>query len=78
MPLSLNPHGGRRERTPTVSFDFHTCTMAQVHLCGCCGLYMLSLGSGTIRGCGLVGIGVALLEKVFHVVGGLGNLLLTD
>jgi hypothetical protein len=39
---------------------------------------MLDPGSGTIRKYGLVGIGVALLEKVFHVVGGLGNLLLTD
>ena len=41
-------------------------------------LNMLDPGSGTIRKYGLVGIGVALLEKVFHVVGGLGNLLLTD
>ena len=28
----------------------------------CDGLYMLAPGSGTIRGCGPVGVGVALLE----------------
>jgi hypothetical protein len=27
---------------------------------------MLDPGSGTIRSCGLVGVGVALLEKVCH------------
>ena len=31
-------------------------------VCDCDGLYMLGPGSGTIIGCGLVGVGVALLE----------------
>jgi hypothetical protein len=32
--------------------------------------------SGTVRRCGLVGIGVALLEEVCHCVGELGGFLL--
>ena len=32
----------------------------------CDGLYMLGPGNGTIRRCGLVGVGVALLEEVRH------------
>ena len=32
----------------------------------CGGLNMLGPGSGTIRKCGLVGVGVALLEEVCH------------
>ena len=28
-------------------------------------------GSGTIRRCGLIGVGVALLEEVHHYAGGL-------
>jgi hypothetical protein len=35
------------------------------------GLNMLGPGSGTIRSYGLVGVGVALLEKVCHCRGGL-------
>jgi hypothetical protein len=31
------------------------------------------LGSGTIRRCDLVGVGVALLEEVCHCGGGLGD-----
>ena len=31
----------------------------------CDGLYMLGSGSGTIRPCGPVGVGVALLERVW-------------
>jgi hypothetical protein len=31
----------------------------------CAGLYMLGPGSNTISGCGLVGVGVALLEWVW-------------
>jgi hypothetical protein len=34
---------------------------------------MLSPGSGTIRRCDLVGVGVALLEEVCHCVGGGGG-----
>ena len=34
---------------------------------------MLGPGSGTIRRCGLVGVGVALLEEVCHCGGGLCN-----
>jgi hypothetical protein len=37
----------------------------------CGGLNMLIPGSGTIRRCGLVGVGVALLEEVCHCEGGL-------
>ena len=33
-------------------------------LCG--GLNMLGPGSGTIKRCGLVGVGVTLLEEVCH------------
>ena len=33
---------------------------------GCGGLNMLNIGSTTIRRCGLVRIGVALLEEVCH------------
>jgi hypothetical protein len=33
--------------------------------------YGWPVGSGTIRRCGLIGGGVALLEEVFHYVGGL-------
>ena len=36
----------------------------------CDGLNMLGPGSGTIRRCGLVGVGVALLEEVCHCGGG--------
>jgi hypothetical protein len=32
----------------------------------CNDLNMLGPGSGTIRRCGLVGVGVALLEEVYH------------
>ena len=32
----------------------------------CGGLNMLGPGSGTIRRCGLVGVGVALLKEVCH------------
>ena len=35
------------------------------------GLYMLSLEPGTDRRCGLVGVGVALLEEVCHCGHGL-------
>ena len=35
----------------------------------CGGLNMLGPGSGTIRRCGLVGVGVALLEEVCHCGG---------
>jgi hypothetical protein len=31
---------------------------------------MLGPGSGTIRKCGLVGVGMALLEKMCHCVSG--------
>ena len=37
----------------------------------CGGLNMLGPGSGTIWRCGLVEVGVALLEEVCHRVGGL-------
>jgi hypothetical protein len=37
----------------------------------CGGLYMLGPGSGTIRRCGLVEVGVALLEEVCHWWNGL-------
>ena len=38
----------------------------------CCGdLYMLGLGSGTIRECGFVEVGVALLKELCHSKGGL-------
>ena len=33
------------------------------------GLYMLGSRSGTIRRCGPVGIGVALLEEMHHLAG---------
>jgi hypothetical protein len=36
----------------------------------CGGLNMLGPGSGTIRRCGLVEVGVALLEDVCHCGGG--------
>jgi hypothetical protein len=32
----------------------------------CGGLNMLGLGSSTIRGCGLVGVHMFLLEEVYH------------
>jgi hypothetical protein len=34
--------------------------------CVCDGLYMFPPLDGTFRRCGSVGIGVALLEKVYH------------
>jgi len=38
----------------------------------CCGgLKMLGPGTGTVRRCGLVGVGVALLEEVCHCGGGI-------
>ena len=37
----------------------------------CDGLYMLGPESGTIRRCGLVGVGVASLEEVCHCGHGL-------
>jgi hypothetical protein len=37
----------------------------------CGGLNMLGPGSGSISRCDLVGVGMALLEKVCHCVGGL-------
>jgi hypothetical protein len=40
--------------------------------------YAWSMGSGTIRKCGLAGIGVALLEKVCHCVGRLEGLLVLE
>ena len=39
--------------------------ISKIH-CVCCGLNMLDPESGTIRRCGLVGVGVALLEEVCH------------
>jgi hypothetical protein len=36
----------------------------------CSGLNMLSSGSGNIKRCELVGVGVALLEEVCHCAGG--------
>jgi hypothetical protein len=42
---------------------------SSLRVCG--GLNMLDPGSGTIRRCGLFGIGVALLEDVCHCGGGL-------
>jgi hypothetical protein len=39
---------------------------------------MLDLGSGTIRRCGLVGVGVALLEEVCHYWGRLLDLPLNQ
>ena len=41
----------------------------------CGGLNMLGLGSTTIRRCGLIGIGVALLEEVCHFRVGFKTLL---
>jgi hypothetical protein len=41
-----------------------------VVLC-CDGLNVLGSGSGTIRRCGLVGVGLTMLEEVCHFVGGL-------
>ena len=37
----------------------------------CDGLNMLCPWCGTVRNCGLVGVGVALLEEVCHCGGGL-------
>ena len=37
---------------------------------------MLGPGNGTIRRCGLVGVGVVLLEEVCHCGGGFETLLL--
>jgi len=37
----------------------------------CGDLYMLGPGNGTTRRCGLVGVGVALLEEVCHCGDGL-------
>jgi hypothetical protein len=37
----------------------------------CDGLNKFSSGSGTIKNCGLVGVGVALLEEVCHCGHGL-------
>ena len=36
-----------------------------------CGGLNMSMGSGTFKSCGLVGIGLALLEEVSHYRGGL-------
>ena len=40
-------------------------------ICGCGGLKMLGRGSGTMMKCGLVGVGVTLLEEVWHIKCGL-------
>jgi hypothetical protein len=45
--------------------------IADLRNCDCDGLYMLGPGSGTIWRCGLVGVGVALLEWVCHCGSGL-------
>ena len=37
----------------------------------CGGLNMLGPGNGTIRRCGLIGVGVAFLEEVCHCRAGL-------
>jgi hypothetical protein len=34
--------------------------LTPMSLCQCDGLYMLGPGGGTIRGCGLVGVGILL------------------
>jgi hypothetical protein len=39
----------------------------------CRGLNMLGPGNGTIRRCGIVGVGVALLEGLYHCGGELGD-----
>jgi hypothetical protein len=50
----------------------HTHTQTHTHShTQCVGLNMLGPGSGTIRRCGLVRVGVALLEEVCHCGGGL-------
>ena len=43
----------------------------------CGGLNMLGPGNGTIRRCGLVGVGTAILEEVCHCGVGNETLLLT-
>jgi hypothetical protein len=40
--------------------------------------YACPMGSGTIRRCGFVGIGVALLEEVCHCLGGLWGLVVLN
>ena len=37
-----------------------------LHVTRCGGLNTLGPESGTIRRCGLVGVGVALMEEVYH------------
>lgn len=51
----------KRMRKPTLGFEYEM-SLRKIHVLmvwspfgGCDGLYMLSLGSGTIRTCGLVG-----------------------
>jgi len=48
----------------------HTCTQND-HIDKCGSLNMLGPGSGTIRGGGLAGVGVSLLEKACYFGGGL-------
>jgi hypothetical protein len=40
-----------------------------LYICG--GLNKIGPGSGTIKRCGLIGVGVTLLEEMCHFVGGL-------
>jgi len=65
----------------TDTYTQHTCTHPRTHIhthnhtkthqhkhCG--GLNMLGPGSATISRCGIVGVGVALLDEVYHCGGG--------
>jgi hypothetical protein len=48
---------------------YYSPTSYMTSICACGGLNMLGPGSGTVRRCGLIGVGVALLEEVCHCGG---------
>jgi hypothetical protein len=65
-------------RTATMFYEIIHCMLPHFkHKTGICGgLNMLGPGSGTIRRCGLVEVGVALLEEVCHCRRGFKTLIL--
>ena len=68
--LGGNPASKKKKsKNPTIDRTDASSHDMLVRKCG--GLYMFGPGSGTIRRCGLVGVGVALLKEGCHCQGGL-------
>jgi hypothetical protein len=63
---TLSPRASLHRSGP---FELQESQFEPLDCCG--GLNTLGPGSGSIRRCGLVGAGVALLEEVSHCSGGI-------